>query len=362
MDILSTIAQSLDQQGLTDAAAFLRRLVIEKSRVCATLGNPDVTAYIVGQLSAAGFTAAAQLAQRVGAAAAGICQVLSTNAALPPMAQSNVPALNPAGGPVPGGPGVPSPGWPTPAPAPGWPAPAPAGACCGSCASGGACSLKHNTAVETCPPAMAPAMPGAPIPMSTDIGRWNCQQVQLDLAPCDIRRITREQKLVSFTGTAAGAIAANSTIDVLFGEIGVSHTLCIEHLLVENVTNGTGVALPISQITLQGERIAQESGGSYVHVWDFAEPERPEYLGITDGRCECKQLCTGVPSQAKARIQFQLPSAIAGGSSLRVTLWGRRSDWTRVVGPCPPCDACDMIELSTAEKAAHTNAMIVTAP
>jgi len=344
MDILSTIAQSLDHQGLTDAAAFVRRLSVEKSRICSTLGNPDVTAYIVGQLTAAGYAAAAQLAQRVGAAAAGICQVLSTGAALPTMSAAStvVPALNPAGAPAGGG-----------------------GACCGSCASGGgSCSLKPSTAIDTCPPSTGVPTPGAgsPIPMSQDVGRWNCQQTELDLAPCDIRRITRELKLVSFTDEAAGAIAAGSTIDIIFADAGVSHSLCIEYLLVENVTAGVGTAIPISQITLQGERIAEEGGGSYVHVWDYADPERPTYLGITDGRCECRNLCTGVPAEGKARVQFQLPSAIAGGSTLRVTLWGRRSDWSRVVGPCPPCAQCDMVELSTAEQALTANDMIVTAP
>lgn len=348
MDILSTIAQSLEQQGLSDAAAFVRRLAVEKSKICAALGNPDVTAYIVGQLTAAGHTAAAQLAQRVGAAAAGICQVLSTGAALPSTAAASVgfPALTPSSNAAPA------------APASG------GGACCGSCASGGSCSLKPPAGIDTCPPAtgVPSPTPGGPVPMSQDVGRWNCQQTELDLAPCDIRRITREQKLVSFTDTQAGAVAAGSTIDVIFADVGVSHDLCIEYLLVESVSAGVGTAIPISQITLQGERIAEEGGGSYVHVWDYADPERPTYLGITDGRCECRNLCTGVPAEGKARVQFTLPSAIAGGDSLRVTLWGRRSGWTRVVGPCPPCDQCDMVELSTAEQALTSNDMIVTAP
>lgn len=249
-------------------------------------------------------------------------------------------------------------------------APPAAGGC--GCNKGNTCGLTPPSAPspqcgqtpqqgQQIPPTPIPnsTTPGGPIPPNYDIGRWNCQTTTLDLAPCDIERIKREDKLITFAGEEAGGIAAGEEIAVLFAPVDVSHLLCIELLEVEIVTEGVATAQTIGQFTLQGERIWVGPDGNYVHAWDWADPERPTYVNITDSRCECKNLCVCVPAMGHARLVFELPNLVPAGSTLRVRAWGRRRDWMTACGPCPPCDICDRVELTAVELAAVNDDLYV---
>jgi hypothetical protein len=210
-------------------------------------------------------------------------------------------------------------------------------------------ALPGNTNVQQC------GIPTLPQGGGSEVGTWNCEQVDRDIAPCDLARIMREEKLPTVVGELVGPIAAGAEIAVEFADIGLAHSLCIDYIRVTISDNAdpptiTTVAIPL--ISLQPEIIAQLPAGPYDHVWDYGDPERPDYLGITDGRCRCAYLCVCVSALAHARLVFTLPEAVDLGETLRVEVWGRRMDWGRVCGPCPPCDICDRTPLTPAEEAA----------
>jgi hypothetical protein len=187
------------------------------------------------------------------------------------------------------------------------------------------------------------------------LGQWNCIAVRPDLAPCDVQRIMREEKLPTVIGTIAGPFAINREIAVEFAPIGVSHDICIDHIKVE-FTNAADpaetVTVEIPAIWLQPELLTKDPKGIFDHNWDYADPERPEYLGITDGRCRCETLCVCASAYAHARLVFQLPIEVPVDTSVKITVWGRRRNWMRVCGPCPPCDVCEREALTNAEEVA----------
>ena len=191
-------------------------------------------------------------------------------------------------------------------------------------------------------PGMCGIRPGSipPVPLGT----WNCERVRPDLAPCDVSRIEREKKLATFTGELAGPIAEGAEIAVEFVPIGISHQFCVEFLKVTVNDGGDPpiiTPIPIPEVSLQPEILVQNPDGSYSHAWDYRDPERPSYLGITDGRCACVDLCDCTPRDSHVRVVFTLPQAILLGQTLKVEVWGRRKDWMVECGPCPPCDQCD---------------------
>lgn len=199
--------------------------------------------------------------------------------------------------------------------------------------------------------------PSTPIPISQQIGSWNCIAVTPDLAPCEIAKIQREEKLPTVTGELTGALLpAGTEIGVLFAPIDVSHQLCIDYVRVsvtdaEDVT--TTISIPV--VSLQGEILVQNPDGTFAHAWQYRDPERPDYLGITDGRCRCETLCVCISAYAHGRLVFELPSAVAADATLTVEVWGRRKDWMTTCGPCGPCLICDHELLTTAEENATTN-------
>lgn len=194
-------------------------------------------------------------------------------------------------------------------------------------------------------PNMLPPNCGVPgLPPSTPIGTWGCEVVDRDLAPCQIAKIMREQKLATIVGELAGPLVADSVIGVEIADIGVSHFFCVDYIKVTVSDGGdppseTTIAIP--EIGLQTEIVVQNPDGTYSHAWTWYDPERPSYLGITDGRCRCETLCNCVSALAHVRVRFVLPEAVADGSTLRVELWGRRKDWASDCGQCPPCMICD---------------------
>lgn len=215
----------------------------------------------------------------------------------------------------------------------------------GGSPTGGSCGCGGGSTPSTVPGGGS-ACPTSPI------GSWNCQAVALDLAPCDIERIERQTKLVTFSGSlAGGAIAIGDTIAVEIPAVHVAHSLCLERFSVSTTTEGVETAVTIGEVGLQPEQIVTSPQGSYIHVWDYYDPERPSYTDVTDARCACITLCVCVPSEAHARFTFVSPVAVNAGSTLNVTLWGRRKNWMQVCGPCPPGEQCDRVELTPTELA-----------
>lgn len=185
------------------------------------------------------------------------------------------------------------------------------------------------------------------------IGSFNIQGVNVALAPCDIERIERQNKLLTFSGSLlGGGIAVGDTIAVEIPAVHVSHSLCMERFRVSLVTGDVEVPVVIGEVGLQPEIIVTSPQGSYIHAWDYYDPERPLYTDVTDARCACISLCVCVPSEAHARFIFVSPVAVPAGSELSVTVWGRRKDWMSACGPCPPPDQCDRVELTPTELAA----------
>ncbi|MDC0720670.1 hypothetical protein [Nannocystis bainbridge] len=320
---IPAIAAQLQAQGYNDAARILLAGGEGARAICALLGNgASPTPSLSNALAAGGNTASMQ--QQQPAAPAGGC------------------GCGPRGG----------------------------GGGCG----GGACGLKGpcvttDSYVCATPPATQPStapVPGAPsavpVVVPPSVGSWNCETVRPDLAPCEVGRIRREDKLITVSeATLAGPLAAGDTIGTIIAEVGISHNLCVDSLAVEIETNGVRVPVTIGQVMLQGERIAQDPQGPYVHVWEWSEPERPDYVGITDSRCACKELCVCVPAEGRARLTFDLPSAVAGGSTLVVTVWGRRTCWLTSCGPCPPCQICGQATITPAEDALAPNTLYAVA-
>lgn len=241
----------------------------------------------------------------------------------------------------------------------------------GSNGNGGcACNLPSKPSTGGYVP---PALPGQPaqqcglpaLPQGggmEQVGTWNCQQVDLDLAPCQVSKIMREETLPTVIDELPGLIASGTEIAVEFAPIGVSHSLCIEFVRVtisDDADPPNVVTVAIPRIELQGEVIAQLPEGPYDHVWEWGSPERPAYLGITDGRCACAKLCVCVSAEGHARLVFTLPQEVPLNSTLRVEVWGRREAWGRVCGPCPPCLRCDQVPLTDAEEAAVEDTVYV---
>lgn len=104
----------------------------------------------------------------------------------------------------------------------------------------------------------------------------------------------RVAKLPTINADIAGPIDANAQIGVEFAPVGVSHSLCVDFIRVtvsDNADPPNGETVDIPVIYIQPEMIVQTPDGPYDHVWDDEDPERPSYLGITDGRCRCETLC-----------------------------------------------------------------------
>lgn len=212
--------------------------------------------------------------------------------------------------------------------------------------TGGSCGCGGGGSTPSTVPGGSSACPVSPI------GSWNCQAVGLDIAPCDIERIERQNKLLTFSGSLlGGGIVAGDTIAVEIPPVNVAHSLCMERFSVSIVTGDVEVPVTIGEVGLQPEQIVQAPQGNYIHVWDYYDPERPSYTDVTDARCACITLCVCVASEAHARFVFITPVAVPAGSELRVTVWGRRRDWMQVCGPCPPGDQCERVELTPTELA-----------
>lgn len=215
----------------------------------------------------------------------------------------------------------------------------------GGSPTGGGCGC-GGSGTSTVPGGGSGACPVSPI------GSWNCQAVGLDLAPCDIERIERQQKLLTFSGSLlGGGIAIGDTIAVEIPSVNVAHSLCMERFRVSLVTGDVEVPVVIGEVGLQPEIIVQSPQGSYIHAWDYYDPERPSYTDVTDARCACIALCVCVAAEAHARFVFVSPVAVPAGSELSVTVWGRRRDWMQVCGPCPPGEQCDRVQLTDTELA-----------
>lgn len=215
----------------------------------------------------------------------------------------------------------------------------------GGSPTGGGCGCGGGSSTPSTAPGSA-CTPGG-------IGSFNIQQVNVALAPCDIERIERQQKLLTFSGSlAGGAIAIGDTIAVEIPAVHVAHSLCMERFRV-SITDDENVetAVTIGEVGLQPEIIVTSPQGSYIHAWDYYDPERPLYTDVTDARCACITLCVCVPSEAHARFVFVSPVAVNAGEKLNVTVWGRRKDWMSACGPCPPPDQCDRVELTPTELA-----------
>ena len=205
-----------------------------------------------------------------------------------------------------------------------------------------------------------PIPPGA-VPACGQVGDWNCRALDGDLAPCDVEQIEREEKLITFDGTIAGPLADGDDIALLIVPIGVAHELCVEELDVSVTTGGATTTMTINAVSIQAERIYQEGSGSYAHAWTYEDPERPSYLEVTSSRCRCANLCACVTPEGRVRIVFRLTAAVAGGSTLNVTVLGRRCNWllqggckqsqhnANGCGPCPPCAICNHTELTALE-------------
>jgi hypothetical protein len=313
---------------------------------------------IAATLRQQGQNALADLVLRGDQQAKAICQAIQNNGgAMVPMSPSSA---------------TPTPGYPMPAP--GFPGaggcgggacglPSNGGGCNGGKGSNGGCGCGGaplagnsgppnggcNNPVLT-PVGGCPIAPSA-IPPCSQVGSWNCQAYDLDLAPCDISRIEREDRLVTISNAEiAGPLADGADIAALIVPIGVSHDLCIEELQVQVIpAMGDTTTMTIGQVSLQAEGIYQAGGGEYVHAWDYEKPERPSYINVTDSRCKCADLCVCIPAEARARVVFLLTEAVAMGATLSVTVWGRRTNWGKSCGPCPPCMICDRTELTDTE-------------
>ncbi|MBZ5715272.1 hypothetical protein [Nannocystis pusilla] len=171
-----------------------------------------------------------------------------------------------------------------------------------------------------------------------------------------------QNSLPTVIGTLDGPIALNEEIAVEFAPIGIGHSLCVE-LVQFAVTNAEDppvtTTYAINSIGLQPELLTQDPNGEFQHDWDWYKPERPSYLGITDGRCACTTLCVCVSAYAHARLIFPSPVTVAMGETVTITVWGRRLNWMSACGPCPPCLTCGRTELTAEELASATDQVYV---
>lgn len=228
------------------------------------------------------------------------------------------------------------------------------GCCGGKCGEEGGCAWrppwKHKGPCLFDKPMMKPI----DVRYATAIpGRANCEPLANNIAPCQIKKIIRQSErffvsgstllgtLVVVTPDENHVVPAGFTMYALtIPGIALSHKLCLRRVEI-TVTPAVGpaVIVPTDQIGLEVEKLFCDTDGGFVDALDWIKWEDPDYIRITDGRCECDKLCVCVPHSQPTRVVFMIPTPVAA-SAVSVTVRGKRECFGIVCGACPPEPLC----------------------
>lgn len=148
---------------------------------------------------------------------------------------------------------------------------------------------------------------------------FNCERRASEFSWSDVAQVmdTYAFEPISTEADFAGVAAVPGVAGwyyIRLGGLGVSHAFCLKNIsITADIAGGaTGVPVIPVGVGVGGETIACGDGetgdeGSYVRVWERPTRANPSAIQVTEGRCECTELCAWTPARGGEAFYFATP-------------------------------------------------------